>query len=269
MNTSDVEGPSSLVEVGISDDIATLTLHRSRRRNALSRELVGHLIDGLRAAEEQHCRCVVLRAEPGVTTWSAGHDVDELPSDGDDPLQWSSPLEELLRTVRATSMPVIAAVEGGVWGGACDLVFTCDFVIATDTATFAITPAKLGVAYNIAGVEHFLGVLPLHVVKEMFFTADPLPAVEAAQYGLVNRLAADSDDLNAQVAVVAHRMTQMAPLVVAAVKAEFTALTAANPMNPDMFEKLTEMRRRAWRSQDYAEGMKAFHERRPAEFSGE
>ena len=72
-------------------------------------------------------------------------------------------------------MPVIAAVEGGVWGGACDLVFTCDFVIATDTATFA-PPAKLGVPGRFLGSRPACG-------HEMFFTGS-LPVVEAAQYGL-------------------------------------------------------------------------------------
>lgn len=259
----------SLVSAQTDGPISTLTLQRSHRLNALSKDLVSQLLAALTEAEHGDCRVVILRAEPGVRTWSAGHDVNELPQDGSDPLRWNAPLEELLRKIRSLPVPVIAAVEGGVWGGACDLVFTCDLVVATDTATFAITPAKLGVPYNLAGIEHFLGVLPLHVVKAMFFTAEPLTAQQAAHYGLVNHLADDTADLGRQADALAQRISTMAPLVVSAIKAELTALTAANPMTPDVFEHLTSLRRRAWRSDDYREGIAAFHERRPAEFTGE
>ncbi|MFN8126588.1 MAG: methylmalonyl-CoA decarboxylase [Candidatus Nanopelagicales bacterium] len=258
-----------LVRVGDRGPVTTITLTRTRRLNALNGALVAAVVAALGDCVGRGQRAVILRAEPGVRTWSAGHDVAELPTDGSDPLTWSSPLEELLRTVRQVPIPVIAAVEGGVWGGACDLVFTCDLVVAAEAATFAITPAKLGVPYNTAGVSHFVGVMPLHLVKELFFTAEPMTAQVAAQHGLVNRVVADSDDLTATVEGLADRVAQMAPLVIRAVKAELTALTDASPMTPEVFEQLTGLRRASWRSRDYEEGLAAFHERRPARFTGE
>ena len=62
-------------------------------------------------------------------------------------------------------------VHGSVWGGAFDLVLSCDLVVADETATFAITAANLGLPYNITGLLHCLGRLPINLVKEMFFTA--------------------------------------------------------------------------------------------------
>ncbi len=258
----------SLVTSSIDGHVATLRMTDPRHLNALSESMVQGLIEGMTAAQEARCRVVVIGVEPGARTWSAGHDVNELPTDGRDPLTWSSPLERLLRVVREVPFPVIASVEGGVWGGACDLVFTCDLVVATAAATFAITPAKLGVAYNAAGVGHFLGVLPQHVVKEMFFTAEPLSAERALQHGLVNRLAEPSDTLGTETSLLADRICQMAPLVVQAVKAEIRELTDARPMTSDTFEKLTSVRRAAWRSADYAEGLAAFHDKRPPRFTG-
>ena len=85
--------------------------------------------------------------------------------------------------VAAFPLPVIAAVAGGVWGGACELVMAADVVVAVETSTFAITPAKLGVAYSSAGVSRFLAALPVHIVKEMFFTATPLSAQRAYDLG--------------------------------------------------------------------------------------
>lgn len=242
-------------------------MHRSRL-NALSSELVDGLLAALHQARDAATRAFILRSEPGCATWSAGHDIAELPTDGRDPLLWNAPLERLLRTVRTSPFPVIASVEGGVWGGACDLVFTCDLVVATQSATFAITPAKMGVPYNTAGVTHFLGVLPLHIIKEMFFTAEPISAEVAARHGLVNRVVADEPELSRTSAALADRITQMAPLVIQAVKAELSALTEASPMTPDVFEELTSLRRTAWASADYAEGLASFHEKRPPRFTG-
>lgn len=256
-----------LLTVRRDGHVVTATMTNQARRNVISRDLVAALMEELDAAGHSRARAFVLRAEPGVATWSAGHDIGELPIDSD-PLVWDNPVEQLLHAVRALPYPVIAAVEGGVWGAACDLAFTCDLVVAVRTATFAITPAKLGVPYNTAGVAHFLGALPLHTVKEMFFTAEPISAQTAADYGLVNRLVGDADEMAEAAAALAQRVATMAPLVVSAVKAELTALTDASPMTPDVFERLTAMRRRAWRSADYAEGVAAFHDRRPPRFTG-
>ena len=257
-----------LVSTDLQDEVATLTMHHGRRLNALGEQLITDLLGAIDECTAARARAAVLRAEPGVTTWSAGHDVAELPTDGRDPLAWSNPLERLLRAVRLAPFPVVAAVEGGVWGGACDLVVSCDLVVAVRTSTFAITPAKLGVPYNTVGVSHFLGALPLHLVKEMFFTADPISAEQAAQYGLVNRLVGDESEMTSAAAALAARCAERAPLVVAAAKAELTALTDASPMTAEQFERLTAVRRAAWRSGDYQEGLAAFHERRPPHFEG-
>ncbi len=87
-------------------------------------------------------RAVVLRAKPGVKIWSAGHDVDELPEGHRDPLGWSDPLRRLIRAIEKHPAPVIAMIEGGVWGGACEAAMACDIVIAAPNATFALTPAN-------------------------------------------------------------------------------------------------------------------------------
>jgi methylmalonyl-CoA decarboxylase len=65
----------------------------------------------------------------------------------------------------------IAMVHGSVWGGACDLIMSCDLVFGDETSAFAITPAKIGVPCNVAGLLNFLSRVPLTIAKEMFFTA--------------------------------------------------------------------------------------------------
>ena len=259
---------SKLVSVDHDGRVAIVTMRHTDRLNAISAELADAIVNCMEQSEKDGSRAIILRAEPGVSTWSAGHDIKELPTDGQDPLTWSNSLEHLLRRVRAVPIPVIAAVEGGVWGGACDLVMSVDLVVACDTSTFAITPVKLGVPYNTAGVAHFMAAMPVHVVKEMFFTADPIDATRAYNLGIVNRLASDPDDLLVHSLALAHRIAHRAPLAMRAIKAEVRALTDASPMTSDVFEKLTQLRRTAWASEDYDEGLAAFAERRPPDFQG-
>jgi methylmalonyl-CoA decarboxylase len=257
----------SLLRIEASEHVTTLVISNAQQRNALSSSLLRELIDALVSAEARASRALI-RAEAGVTTWSAGHDISELPSDGTDPLTWSNPLEELFRTIRRMPFPVIAAVEGGVWGGACDLVLTCDLVVAMRTASFAITPVKLGVPYNTAGVAHFVSGLPLNVAKEMFFTANPLTAEQMAAFGVVNRLVSSEPELTSEAGVLATRIASLAPLAIGAIKAEMTALTDASPLTSSTFEHLTSRRNAAWRSDDYREGIAAFNERRTPNFTG-
>ncbi len=266
--------PRELVQVAAVGDgdagsvVVEITMANTARRNALGLQMLDELASALAEAQDAGARAAIIRAEPGVTTWSAGYDIEALPVDGSDPLTWTNPLESLLHEVRAAPFPVIAAVEGGVWGGACELAMTCDLVVAVRSATFAVTPVRLGVPYNTAGVNHFLAALPLNVVKEMFFTGDPITAEAAASYGVVNRLVEDSNALTDAATALGRRIAIRAPLAVQAIKGELTALTDARSLTSDDFERLTELRRAAWTSADYQEGVRAFREKRSPRFSG-
>lgn len=77
-------------------------------------------------------------------------------------------------------------IEGGVWGGACEVAFACDLIIAAPSASFAVTPARLGVPYNVSGMLTFLNACSLRIVKEMAFTAKPISAERAQKLGIIN-----------------------------------------------------------------------------------
>src|SRR3954465_5224113 len=147
----------------VTESIGTITLDHERRRNALSHALVEEVIAALRSFQEAKVRVVILRAKPGAKVFSAGHDIDELPESRRDPLGWDDPLRQLVREIENYPGPVIAMVEGSVWGGATETVFACDLIVAAETAAFPATPAKLGLPYNVGGMLTFLNATGLRM----------------------------------------------------------------------------------------------------------
>ena len=178
----------ALVLTTFADNIGFITLNCPEKRNALSEQLVGEIIAALASFQASGVRVVILRAQPGSAVWSAGHDVAELPTGGRDPLGWDDPLRHLVRQIENFNAPVIAMIEGTVWGGACEVAFACDLIVAAPDATFAITPAKLGVPYNVSGMVTFVNTANLRIVKEMAFTAAPIKATRAERLGIINHV---------------------------------------------------------------------------------
>src|SRR4051812_25480848 len=220
------------VTTEIADAVATLTLDHERRRNALGRALVEEVIAALAIFREAKARAVILRARPGARVFSAGHDVDELPAGGRDPLGWDDPLRRLVRAIEAYPGPVIAMVEGSVWGGATETVMACDLVVAAEGATFAVTPARLGVPYNVGGMLTFLNAAPLRLVKEMVFTAEPVDAARAERHGMVNHVV-PAAELEGFTRRLARAIAGNAPLSVAGVEGERGILAGGEPESAD------------------------------------
>ena len=247
--------------------VATITLDNPKKLNALSETLVQETIAALKDFAAAGIRVAILRARPGVKVWSAGHDVAELPEGRRDPLGWSDPLRELIRTIETFPAPVIAMIEGGVWGGAVETVMACDLVIAAPSATFAVTPARLGVPYNVSGMMTFMSAASIRIVKEMAFTAKPIGAERAEHIGMINHLVA-AEELEAFTAEMAATIADNAPLSIMAMKEELRVLAGAKPVSPRGFEKMQGLRRQVYDSHDYAEGIRAFKEKRRPVFLG-
>lgn len=248
--------------------LGIITLDNAKKLNALSHQLVTEVIDGLKSLEAAQVRVVILRAQKGSKVWSAGHDIDELPVDGRDPLGWNDPLRELVRTIETFRAPVIAMIEGGVWGGAVEAVLACDIIIATPESTFAVTPAKLGVPYNVSGMMTFMSAASLRIVKELAFTAAPISATRAEHVGMINHVI-DAQSLEEFTVAMASAIAANAPLSISVMKEQLRVLAGAKPLTPRGFEKVQGLRRVVYDSKDYHEGIKAFKERRKPMFTGE
>ena len=140
-----------LVAATVTGQVGIITLQDRHKRNAIGTQLAAAAVAALESLQARQARAIVLRAAEGMDVWSAGHDIGELPPGRRDPLGYNDPLEELIRAVRTCPAPVVAMVHGTVWGGALDLFLSCDLAVADETASFAITPANLGLPYNITG----------------------------------------------------------------------------------------------------------------------
>ena len=150
-------------------------MNYGKKHNALCAALVDDLIIAFGRLREQRARVAILRAVKGVGVWSAGHDISELPLHRD-PLGWDDPLRHLIREIERFPGTGDCDVEGTVWGGGSETVFACDLVVAAPDVTFAVTPARLGVPYNVSGMLTFLNSADIRIVKEMAFTAKPMSA---------------------------------------------------------------------------------------------
>ena len=245
--------------------VGTIAFNHYCKRNALGRPLIRECLNALANFEIEGVRAVVVRSAEAQKVWSAGHDVDELPEADRDPLPFDDPLEQLLRAVTAFPAPVIAMVQGSAWGGACDLVMTCDMAFGDESCAFAITPAKLGLPYNVSGILHFLNRLPLNVVAEMFCTADPIGAERALQLGIINDLT-PRGALEERVYKLGEVIATRSSAAISSFKTTARILAEARPISPETFEHIQGLRRNVYHGADYNEGVRAFVEKRAPKF---
>ena len=255
------------IKTTINESIAVITFNNDSRRNSLNYEMLKETEQAFDTFSDEDVRVVIIRSNPDANVWSAGLDIRELPDPGKDPVPYSHPVEKLMRKIENFKAPVIAMITGTVWGGAFDLAVTCDMIIGTPDSSFAITPAKIGVAYNATGLTHFLNVVEMNTVKEMFFTAKPINATRAYTLGIINSLI-EKDEIEDFTFDMARNITQNSPLSIRVIKEQLNLLGKSRSLTPDVFERINELRSCSYNSYDFIEGKTAFLEKRLPVFKG-
>jgi len=258
-----------LVDKNIEDRICFIEMQNPKHFNVLSEDMCKELIDAIKYGYNNECVGIILKAQINRGVWSAGHDIHELPQDGSDPLAFYVPMERLLRKVQDTPIPIIAYVEGTVWGGACDLCLSCDMIVSSKNATFAITPAKIGIPYNASGIMHFINQLGMNKAREMFFLGMPITAEDALNVGLINRVAEPEELENVLEEQFLKPLRRNSALSISAIKRQFRILSRASTViSAENFERINAYRTYVYEGDDYKEGINSFLEKRPPQYKG-
>jgi 2-(1,2-epoxy-1,2-dihydrophenyl)acetyl-CoA isomerase len=174
----------SLVLVTVTDGLATVTLNRPEKLNALTRELCHELIAALRRVSSDPIVRVIIVTGAG-RAFCAGADLTILGSDGDALVAGG---KEIALLIRGAPQPVIAAVNGAAAGGGANLALACDYRLAADTATIGQVFARLGLGPDWGGSYFLPRLVGPSRALELLFSARMVPAAEALSLGLFDRV---------------------------------------------------------------------------------
>jgi enoyl-CoA hydratase/carnithine racemase len=195
-----------LVHYSVADAVATITLDSQHNRNALSRQLVAELFDGLeRAAGDPDVRVVLITAAGRV--FCSGADLSEASSEGMD--EGTRRIVALQRLIVSMDKPVVARLAGAVRAGGIGIVAASDIVVAAEDATFALTEVKLGLAAAIISLTVHARMSP-RAAALTTLGGEVFSGTEAASYGLVTT-AVPAEELDAEVARVCASLATGAP----------------------------------------------------------
>jgi enoyl-CoA hydratase/carnithine racemase len=244
-----------------------LVLNRPDKRNALSGELIrelGAAIEGAAAADE--VRVVVVRGEGAM--FSSGMDLNDLRGLSEDParlrdyrrpiLSWWNLLEEMPK-------PTICQIHGAALGGAFELALACDFRTMAEDAVAGIMEVRIGLLPDVGGCSRLPAVVGLGNAKELIMTGKVIDGREAHRIGFANRIA-PAGGLDEATDAFASELLACAPRAVGLAKRVIDA--AAKPALALTLEQEVAAQEALAASEDFAEGARAFFEKRDPDFAG-
>ncbi len=249
--------------LAIEGRVAILTIDRPARRNAMSFAMWSAL-PGLMAqvTAAPDVRALIIR---GTEHFSAGADISEfatLRAGADGARRYSAAVHAGERAIAGLEIPTIAAISGFCIGGGCEIALACDIRIAAEDARFGITPAKLGIVYNLTSTKQLVDAVGPAWAKQILFTGDILDAPTALYIGLVNELT-PTVELPERARELAERMASRARVSVRGAKQIVDRITDGRHAEDDAVQALYD---EAVLSAEYAEGVAAFLEKRQPNF---
>ncbi len=248
-----------------AERVARLRIDNPVKRGALDQEIldaIAHTVGEIDAS------CLIITGTGNV--FSAGYDIGGLPDDRfaeEAEKLVAHPFTEAIEAVTNFPFPTIGALNGHTIGGGLELALSCDIRICAESAKLGMPPAKLGLVYSYDGLAKFLQTVGPARTRELFFTAQNINADRALKWSLVNYVRSD-DAVATDAVVMAEAIAANAPLSLRGNKRVINTLLSEGAADEATLAELAELRRDCFLSNDFHEGVKAFAEKRPPEWTG-
>jgi enoyl-CoA hydratase len=244
---------SGVVRATREGSVGWIVIDHPERRNALTGDMFRALATGLEELDaDPSVRVIVMRGE-GTRAFASGADIGDLGR-----AAGTSPGGPLV----AADKPIVAMIHGACMGGGLLVALGADIRVCADDARFGIPAVRLGVAYPFDGVRQLVAAVGPSAAGEILLTGSTFGAGDALRWGLVSRVV-PADWLGAAVADMASTIASGAPLSVRAATESIRAATSGS--GADAADTAI---RACWGSEDFAEGRRAFAEKRPPVFRG-
>jgi len=247
----------------IENGIATVTLNRPERRNALSLDLTLEILESLHCLELNRSVQVIILASQG-SVFCSGHDLSEIlkrpPSDSK---RIFCACTHLMTKIQSVRQPVIAEVQGLATAAGCQLVATCDLAVASEHASFSTPGVRFGLFCSTPMVALTRSIGRKRAM-EMLLTGETIDAYRAAEWGLVNRVV-PAADLHSATRSLAERIAEASPVVVGIGKNAFYKQAELDQAHA--YALASQAMSANAHEPDAQEGITAFLEKRPARWA--
>jgi 2-(1,2-epoxy-1,2-dihydrophenyl)acetyl-CoA isomerase len=249
----------------VKDSIATLTLNRPDKYNALNREMALLMQEHLDACRSREVRCVYITG--AGKAFSAGQDLEEVadPNGPDITKILSEHYNPIVRQIRQLEKPVVAAVNGVAAGAGANIALCCDVVVAARSASFIQAFSKIGLIPDSGGTFFLPRLIGFQKASALFMLGDKVAAEEAERLGMIYKLFDDAD-FAAQSFAIATTLAAMPTRGLALTKQALNS-SLYNHLNDQLHDEEL-LQEKAGGTADYKEGVQAFLEKRKPLFKG-
>ncbi len=252
--------------ISIEEKIATVTINRPEKLNALNKETISDLSKAIKLLSKNEDVRIIILTGSGEKAFVAGADISEFANytivEG---VQLAAEGQEsLFDYIEGLKKPVIAAINGFALGGGLELAMACHFRIASDNAKMGLPEVSLGLIPGYGGTQRLPQLIGKGRAMEMIMTAAMITAEQAKDYGLVNHVV-PQEELLSFTNVIAQKIIKNAPF---AIGKAIKAINANFEDGKNGFDTEIKSFGKCFGTQDFKEGTTAFLEKRKAEFTG-